>query len=132
MGRSYQFECPKCSYKAIVSGGEDSGLDFAVQTVRCRDCRRLFDAVVKLRALAPATATRLQPKSALRKKSPPDFETVLNQLPLPASGKFKWLRFPVQCAVSPSHKVERWTDPGKCPVCGSFLEKNGLPFRIWE
>jgi hypothetical protein len=49
MGRSYLFECPKCGYQASVSGGADSGFELSVQTAACRDCRRLFDSVVRWR-----------------------------------------------------------------------------------
>ena len=49
MGRSYWFECPKCGYRAKVSGRADRGLSFFVQTILCRDCRELYDAVTRLR-----------------------------------------------------------------------------------
>ena len=49
MGRSYWFECPKCGYRAKVSGRADRGLSFFVQTILCRDCRELYDAVIRLR-----------------------------------------------------------------------------------
>ena len=49
MGRSYHFECAKCGYRTIVSGRADRGLNLAVQTIVCRDCRKLFDAVTKLK-----------------------------------------------------------------------------------
>ena len=49
MGRSYWFECVRCGYRAKVSGGSDRGLNVFVQTVVCRECKELFDAVTKLR-----------------------------------------------------------------------------------
>jgi hypothetical protein len=60
MGRTYLFECPKCEYSARVSGREDRGFTVCVQTIVCRDCRRLYDAVVRLRVSAsgPSPATR--------------------------------------------------------------------------
>ena len=51
MGRSYWFECARCGYRAKVSGREDRGRTFFVQTEFCRDCRELYDAVS--RALVP-------------------------------------------------------------------------------
>ena len=49
MGRSYWFECPKCGYRAKVSGRADQGLTFFVQTILCCDCRELYDAVTRLK-----------------------------------------------------------------------------------
>jgi hypothetical protein len=46
--------------------------------------------------------------------------------------KFKWVSFKIRCPVSPIHRVHAWSDPGKCPRCGNFMEKNALPFRYWE
>jgi hypothetical protein len=49
MGRSFWFECSRCGYRATVSGGADRGRDLFVQTISCRDCRKLYDAVTRLR-----------------------------------------------------------------------------------
>src|SRR5438105_15903009 len=49
MGRSYWFECAKCGYRAKVSGHGDRGLPVFVQTISCRDCKELYDAVVRAR-----------------------------------------------------------------------------------
>src|ERR1039457_2321081 len=49
MGRTFQFECPQCQYQARVAGGADSGVNCAVQTIVCLDCRRLFDVFTRLR-----------------------------------------------------------------------------------
>jgi hypothetical protein len=135
MGRSYLFECPKCGYKATVSGGEDEGLDCRVQTAHCRDCRKIFDAIIRLRVQRPASV-RLKNPSELRlgknSERPPAFEQVVHKLPLPTSKNYQWAEFDLQCPVSSSHKVQAWRDPGKCPICGVFLEQGGLPFRTWE
>ncbi len=135
MGRSYLFECPKCAYKTTVSGGADQGIDCRVQTALCRDCRRVFDAVIHLRVLREPKLslrnTRIR-KSAKAAEVPPTFEKVSNQLPLPASANFEWVQFKLGCPISRDHKVQAWNDPGKCPICSSFLEKAGLPFRRWE
>jgi hypothetical protein len=34
--------------------------------------------------------------------------------------------------VEGKHQIESWRDPGRCPRCGNFMEKMGLPFRLWE
>ncbi len=49
MGRTFQFECPQCQFPARVAGGADAGINCAVQTIVCHDCRRLFDVFTRLR-----------------------------------------------------------------------------------
>ncbi|HLP78971.1 MAG TPA: hypothetical protein VK327_18885 [Candidatus Paceibacterota bacterium] len=61
----------------------------------------------------------------------PVFEKIVDHLPLPASKNLEWLQFKLGCPVSSGHEVQEWNDPGRCPVCGSFLEKAGVPFRVW-
>jgi rRNA maturation protein Nop10 len=137
MGRSYLFECPKCGYRAKVSGGADRGFGFFVQTILCRDCNALHDAVIRVRisgepAAKPGFAF---PRSRLGKPTPtdpPTFDSVLNRLKTPAARPFRWMRFPLRCPVSAAHKIRAWNEPDKCPRCGTHLEKSALPFRIWE
>jgi hypothetical protein len=135
MGRSYLFECSRCGYKAKVSGGPDRGLDCSVQTIACRECKKLYDAVTRLKVV-PETMLAGNKSARLRKISgsadgPPDFDEVLSQLPF-SGGKFKWAQYKVRCPISPTHKVQIWKDPGKCPRCSVFLEKSPLPFRLWD
>lgn len=135
MGRSYLFECSKCGYKAHVSGGPDTGLQFAVQTAVCRDCRAVFDSVIRLKVpdfglRIPAELQRFG--SSKKAEVPPAFEAVLKRLPPAGIDGFKWKEFKVRCPVSFAHRVRVWNDPGKCPRCGVFMEKNALPFRYWE
>ena len=139
MGRSYLFECLKCGYKAKASGGADQGVDVAVQTIVCRDCKRLYDVVSRVKAPHVVNfASRLGTASTQfwkRRAIPggsPAFESVLNRLPLPGATRVKWIQFKLHCPVSSVHKVQTWTDPGRCPRCGVFLERSALPFRIWE
>jgi hypothetical protein len=140
MGRSYWFECPRCGYRAKVAGRADRGLSVFVQTILCRDCKELYDAVTRLRVLdEPAALGHLtrwdRAKSQnLRRRSsvPPSFQSALNRLPTFGAGASRWLQFKLQCPVSPLHRVQAWNDPGKCPRCGIYLEKNAIPFRIWE
>ncbi len=140
MGRSYWFECSRCGYRTKVSGRHDRGLDFFVQTILCRDCKELYDAVVRLRmpdesALAfKPLAKQLAKNSNLQRAptAPPTFQAVLNRLPYSNVRRFRWVRFKPQCPVSHLHRVEKWNDPDKCPRCGIYLEKNVLPYRIWD
>lgn len=140
MGRSYWFECPRCGYRAKISGRADRGFNFSVQSILCRDCRELYDAVTRVRT--PVQTPDLKYSSRLRPGSfaaarrapgkPPTFQAMLNRLPATGEKRFQWLQFKLQCPVFPHHRIESWNDPGKCPRCGVYLEKHGLPFRLWE
>jgi len=135
MGRSYLFECSKCGYNATVSGGADAGGEFSVQTAACRDCRVLFDSVVRWRV--PDNGLKYVPDFRLRlrksdQETPPSIEVALSRLPLLDIRKFKWVQFKPRCAVSLAHRVHVWNEPGKCPRCGNFMDKNALPFRYWD
>ena len=139
MGRSYWFECARCGYRARVSGREDRGLTFLVETILCHDCRELYDAVTRLRvpddpirlgSFAGWCWAKLTPQRSLI--APPSFQTVLNRLPQTGVKRFKWLPFKLQCPVSTIHRVRSWNDPDKCPRCGVFLEKSALPYRLWD
>jgi hypothetical protein len=134
MGRSYWFECPKCGYRAKVSGRADRGLGFFVQTILCRDCRELHEAVIRLRV--PDEFGRLRRENMCKVEpntvQPPSFQVVLNRLPPTGVKRFKWLTFKPQCPVSAIHRVRNWNDPDRCPKCGVFLEKGALPYRLWD
>jgi hypothetical protein len=137
MGRSCLFECSRCGYRAKVSGGADRGFAFFVQTILCRDCKALYDAVIRLRMSeqAGARAEFGFRRARFRKpfpKEPPAFDFVLNRLKDPAARPFRWIRFPLRCPVSAAHRVRPWNDPDKCPKCEMLLERGALPFRIWE
>lgn len=141
MGRSYWFECSKCGYRATVAGCADRGRDLFVQTVKCEDCKRLYDAVIRLRLpLEGKEATRGTPVSERLKAgpqmrrpvSPPTFMAVLNRLPVATAKRFTWLRFALQCPASSVHRVRPWNEPGKCPKCSIYMERNALPYRIWD
>ena len=140
MGRSYWFECPKCGYRAKVSGRAERGLSFFVQTILCRDCRELHESVTRLRVpdesggwgnLGGLRQTRLL-KAHPRLTAPPSFQAVLNRLPAAGVRRFKWLAFKLQCPVSAIHRVRSWNDPDRCPKCDVFLEKSALPYRLWD
>ena len=142
MGRSYLYECPKCGYRAKISGKADRGVRFMVRTMLCRDCKELYDVVTRLRV--PDEAARLgQPQFPRQRRlgqrrmrafsgRPPSFLSVLNQLPAAGAKTYTWIQFTPQCPVSAAHRVQEWSDPGKCPKCGVYLERGGLPYRIWD
>ena len=140
MGRSYWFECLKCGYRARVSGRPDRGRDFFTETVLCRECNELYDAVTRVRipdentALQPWTGWRRAKASQLSRigNTPPTFQSVLNRLPYAGVKRFRWLEFKLQCPVSGWHRVRAWNEPDKCPRCGLHLERTALPYRIWD
>ena len=138
MGRSYNFECSKCGYRAVVSGRADRGLNVAVQTIVCRDCKQLLDAVTRLKipdelALPSRTGGLRQREFNRPRTTPiPSFQDAVNRLPYRGIKRFRWLKFKPQCPVSAIHRVEPWNEPDKCPRCGVYLERNALPYRIWE
>jgi hypothetical protein len=142
MGRSYWFECVKCGYRAKVSGREDRGLNCFVQTIVCRDCRELYDAVTRVRIMQPARVVAAGAPAGPRRMDaanqgwspdrPPSFQSVMNRLLYLGVGRSRWVHFRLRCPVSTFHRVESWTDPAKCPKCGLPLEKNVLPYRIWD
>src|SRR5215467_10317340 len=115
MGKSYWFECAKCGYRAKVSGKADRGLNFYVQTIACRDCRHLYDAVTRLRIAddqshgLPGKPSGLHGlKSLSRQTVPnkaPNFDSALNRLQYRGIKRFKWLNFKAQCPVSLHHRV---------------------------
>jgi hypothetical protein len=139
MGRSYWFECSKCGYRANVAGTFDRGLNFGVQTILCRDCRKLYDAVVRLRVVDELKERSLQvgmrpPVGSAQRtpSSPPPMASLLNRLPYRGIKYFRWIRYKPQCPVSAYHQAREWNAPDKCPRCGIYLEQNALPYRIWE
>jgi predicted RNA-binding Zn-ribbon protein involved in translation (DUF1610 family) len=137
VGRTYLFECPKCGYRTKVSGGADRGFQLAVQTILCHDCKELYDAVTSFKVPWPRVAggagatirIKDQPKPL---NSAPTFLAAVNRLPLPARTRVRWQHFKIVCPMFPHHRVREWNQPDKCPRCGLFLERNALPFRLWE
>lgn len=137
MGRSYCFECNKCGYRAQVAGRPDRGREFFTETIACTECKQLYDVVTRLRFPRPnisasgfqsyAKAVQARPP-----RRPPSFQAAVNRLPLKGVNGFRWVVYPARCPVSPGHRIRTWSDPGKCPKCGVFMEKAVLPYRIWD
>ena len=122
MGKTYLFECGLCHYRVKVSGGMDAGVDCELQTVACRDCKELFDVYTKVRRLSSPVGK---------------FKTVNPEIPPAAlagspARKKDWEQKPLACPRQGKHRVEPWREPGRCPRCGNFLEKNGMAFRVWD
>jgi len=142
MGRTFIFECPKCQYRAHVSGGSDSGFRFSVQTILCQTCKELHDAVVRLRVpvlspLQQSTRWGFPGKLAGRKrveapKHPPPFQQLLNQLWPPGVRQSRWIQYPLVCPRGSWHTVRAWNNPDQCPRCGVLMEQTVLPYRLWE
>jgi Zn finger protein HypA/HybF involved in hydrogenase expression len=38
---------------------------------------------------------------------------------------------PIQCPVSPAHRVRLWQHPSACPKCGSTM-KRGREVMVWD
>ena len=132
VGRTYIYECPQCQYRAKISGGTDSGLHCEIQTVICRECRELFDVFTRQRRRAGA-ADVIRFPGFYRPEIPP---VILRDSSVnPRRERLRplvWRTFDLVCPQDPKHFVEPWNDPGRCPRCGNFLERNGLPFRLWD
>ncbi|SPE50626.1 hypothetical protein SBV1_1180020 [Verrucomicrobia bacterium] len=140
MGRSYWYECSRCGYRAKVSGRPDRGFNFFVQTIVCRDCKELYDAVTRVKLpVEPPTPKIVGDWRPLHLQqrprfltAPPTFQAALNRLLYTGSPRLRWQEFKPQCPVSAKHKVVAWTEADKCPRCGTHLDKSVLPYRIWD
>ena len=138
MGKSYWFECGRCGYRAKVAGRADEGLHLSVQTILCEECKELYDAVIRLRLLDGSRPTMHGAMSmgmiagAVDLKRAPGFQWALNRLRYTGEKISDWLKFPLKCPVSSSHKIRIWNDPDKCPRCGVYLERAALAYRIWD
>src|SRR5438874_1728529 len=103
MGRTYFFECSRCGFRAKVSGREDTGFNFSVQTIVCRDCKNLYDAVVRLKTSEPSVADVRKNAPGFRNgglvrrqrrpETPPPFDAVSNRLLFSAAKQFRWVDF---------------------------------------
>jgi hypothetical protein len=145
MGRTFQFECPHCQYRTLVSGGADRGVNCAVQTILCRDCHRLFDVLTRVRQRADAAEPPPVPAQSVRTRLPvgvtiPPLRLIENPrgdfLSKPGgpakAGAWHWIELKPGCPVAAFHRIEFWNEPGRCPRCGSYLEKNAFPYRLWD
>jgi hypothetical protein len=135
MGRTYVFYCPRCEYVARVSGGADAGFHCATQTIVCTDCRALYDVPTKLRVAEESPTARPRPKKSLLAEVKPPLPSPVdptNMLLFSEPPRTKWIQIKPRCPVAALHRVEDWTNPGKCPRCGTFLDRTVSPFRVWD
>lgn len=127
MGRVYMFTCPHCEYRAHVSGGQEEGFHCVTRTIKCCECRTLHDVTVRVRVAeaeaAPAAKPELLP--ARNNLLPP-------MLLFGSPRRTRWVELKLCCPVAAAHRIEVWVAPGKCPRCGTFLEREVLPYRIWD
>ena len=138
MGKTYVFDCPKCGYRAKVSGGVADGLGRVVQTIECCDCKTLYDVMLRVR-VADAKA-RLRPTIwGLNPFKPPEvecnpfeFSATIDKLLLKGLSQSQWVNLKVRCPLSKLHRTRSWKEPGKCPRCGTYLERPLIPYRVWD
>src|SRR5258706_10483061 len=107
MGRSYLFECPRCSHRARVAGGASDGVWFAVQTILCAECKELHDAVVAMKFPVPPLLEPLKKPRGKKVKlqlprldTPayaPGFQAALNRLPPEGAKSCRWVKFKLAC-----------------------------------
>jgi hypothetical protein len=132
VGKTYLFECPQCQYRTKISGGADSGRHCIIQTVICRDCRELYDVFTRQRR----RADEVDLVKFRGFYQPEILPVILGQSSINSSSAspppLVWRETAPACPVEPRHWVEPWNDPGRCPRCGSFMEKGGFPYRAWD
>ncbi|MGA3268978.1 MAG: hypothetical protein ABSE16_19435 [Verrucomicrobiota bacterium] len=144
MGRTFRFECPQCQYWAHISGGADTGMHCAVQTIICLDCHRLYDVLtrmhVRVRGAKDEPAARPARTGLLRDVPIPPLYLMENswnnftpgQRPTAVARPWSWISLKPVCPVARFHRIDPWREPGRCPRCGTFMEKNVFPYRLWE
>ena len=126
MGKTYLYECGLCHYSVRVSGGSAAGVNCETQTVLCRDCRELFDVFRKVRRQS-------SPVGKFRAMNPEIPPAGLAGSPAKErSWEKPELACPMEYDKKIKHRVEVWNDPGRCPRCGNYMEKNGMAFRLWD
>jgi hypothetical protein len=141
MGRTYHFECPRCLYRARVAGGADAGLYCEIKTIVCLDCRQLYDVFTRVRQHGdPGSNAQLRPR--MQPAGPVIPPLVINDNPLRVfkpghrtkdkPSPWRWTKVKPCCPRAAYHRIEEWHDPGHCPRCGTFLEKNRFPYRLWD
>src|SRR5207247_454637 len=138
MGKTYLYDCPRCNYRAKVSGGAADGLCRAVQTIECLDCKALHDVMVRVRVAESEVRPR-QPLWGANPFNPRPVESssiglsaATEKLLFAGLSHSKWVDLKVRCPVSKLHRTRPWMEPGKCPRCGAYLERTLIPYRIWD
>jgi hypothetical protein len=138
MGRTFLFECPRCHYRAAVAGGADRGFHCFVQTIVCRDCAALHDVTTRLRVPKSQTPRLhgLWRKSLRHETAAENFRQSqtpwYDRLLFSVGPRTKWVVLQICCPRGRNHRIALWNAPGKCPRCGTFLERTLMPYRIWD
>jgi hypothetical protein len=107
MGATYQTICLQCGYEAMVSGGDDVGMNSLTTTILCENCQELCDIV-----------TSLEPWNDHGKE-------IRTELVCPGLGLDDKKLKDIEPVPNPSHKVHKWVFPGPCPRCGTTMTRRG-------
>jgi len=132
VGKTYLFECPQCQFRAKISGGVDGGLHCEIQTIICRDCRQLYDVFTRQRRRQDAVDLVKFPGFHQPDIPPVILGASSVQPSAQPRAPLVWRETKLTCPIEADHVVEPWRDPGRCPRCGNFMERNGIPFRAWD
>jgi hypothetical protein len=136
MGRSYIYECQKCGYRAIVSGRSERGVNFAVTTIQCFDCKELRDAVTAVRLSESEIQAKDNPSRPIKGrmlrenwnlKVPPTADAVFNRLLVRGGGKYRWVRYDPRCSVPQSTASSHGQTLDFVPSAGSTWRKVRCP-----
>jgi rubredoxin len=98
MGEITNYKCTSCDYEADIAAGRSCGFERVVETISCRDCRELYDAVADEQAR----------------------DALMND------GRIRGNLSGIRCPKSPDHSFTRWRKPWPCPKCGQAMVSNGL------
>jgi len=96
MGAYYQFRCKHCGYEVMTSGGKDRGISVSIQTMVCRDCKKLVDVNVG--------------------KYKQDRET----------GKEMFVPEAGCCPSCKNTNLDEWGKEMSCPKCEGFMDKGEM------
>jgi len=138
MGKTYLYNCPRCGYRAKVSGVVDDGFGRIIQTIECCDCKELYDVPIRVRATDAEVRARRniwgkKPFTTIAGGCDPSLFSVLADKMLTVGlTQTKWFVLKPVCPVSGLHRTRPWKEPGKCPRCGTWLERTLIPYRIWD
>jgi hypothetical protein len=103
MGRSNQYACEVCGFRALVSGGADRGFFVRTQTMFCADCKTLADVVTD------RTYDPTHPCSPLKDEE-------LSRV----------------CPRCSGRELKAWNDGDGCPLCGADKLINGGALELWD
>lgn len=135
MARSFLYECGRCRYRAVVAGGADRSAHCCLQTIRCRECRQLFDVPVRLRVSTDVSQLRQRLHRRLYPARPPELDRPVpgwNLRLVSQAERCQWATVKLRCPNVAWHHVQAWNQPGPCPRCGDTLDGTLVPWRVWD